>query len=1320
MFQCHKCRSINYDEKDPFLCNACGFCKYAKFEYTLTSRPTCAVDPIENEEDRKKAIFNINTLLDKADKAYKQLMLNKPVLENWLTKISESGSAGDDAIAPPPPPPSGPSTASVGSPVNQFIQQVAQRYCGDCKNCFEELSKIIQKVLATRKELVAYDAARKAKASGQTAYVREMSSDRVTAGGKQSITKCYGCAAASVEHCLTLLRALASKPVSRHELYQQGLIQQLLEYNLRRGTPYIRHEVKKLICLLTKDNFEATHHLNRLISDKILMAIRGHHTHPDLVESVRHEMTLLAVTVTKDDTCWEERLKCVLKLFLTATKEGKSSSSVMESITLPCLKILYELVKPGLFMKKQQQTLKDDKKSADKGSSSGLKSIDVEQWLKGDPKHSFNVWQKTSKAEDSVMNMDQQMLLKEKFFRKWRTNTLNNRQHILKAVDSSWLKRVIFNPSSRMARQVACNMIESFCNGYDRTKEMIDLLTTFLDELGEAGESASEYVALYQRLISTDHWKYYLSVKGVLNTIASLITQEIQNLSELENVTLNSDLAQGFALKTLTDIFSSFVAMKTIKSAYKGRLVSTVLHGYLSLRRLVVQRTKLVDQTQEKLLELLEDMTTGTEEETKNFMAVCVKTINLYPTDDQLTPVFIFERLCNLIYPEEADTGEFFMTLEKDPQQEDFLQGRMLGNPYSSAEPELGPLMRDIKNKICTDCELVALLEDDNGMELLVNNKIISLDLPVKDVYQKVWLPDAQEGEPMRIIYRMRGLLGDATEEFIETVNNKDGDDQDEEEVYRLANVMADCGGLNVMLLRLSSIMDCQYSKSLLTVLLKLFGHCIRVKINREKLLGPNYRAIPILLHCLKLALASEDAANAAAGGPSICEQILLIMERLLVEATSTQDSVEVYCRFASNCVTKEDIVTLLEHAVSLKAGTALHQRLLRVLPFLTYANTDKMALVINHFEDVLDFAKFDADHSHDDEAKMEAFIALCDGIERNDIGNTMKAELVQLGIVQRCLDYLNENAPKIKTVLVRADHPDWKEFVSKPSLKYVLRALAGLAEKHAPTQLAVSETSIPVLHHMEQVSSDEHIGSLAEAVLESLKGNTECDSKVKEARNQTKAEKKKLAMAMRAKQLKAFGLTANDRGQVKAENSQRFQQFAGLGDESGLCCNICREGYKFQPNKVLAIYTFTRPCNVDVYDAYSTTGISSHARRTMGYTTVTHFNLVHMDCHLAAVRLQRGREEWESAMLQNANTRCNGLLPLWGPQVAESAFASCLARHNTFLMEATRHRDIGYVSTIHDLKLLLLRFAQVRIYCIKVTKCITYQLLFLGQEFFK
>lgn len=49
-------------------------------------------------------------------------------------------------------------TITVGTTqVNKAIQLLAQRYCGDCKTSFEDLSKIIQKVLACRKELVTYD-----------------------------------------------------------------------------------------------------------------------------------------------------------------------------------------------------------------------------------------------------------------------------------------------------------------------------------------------------------------------------------------------------------------------------------------------------------------------------------------------------------------------------------------------------------------------------------------------------------------------------------------------------------------------------------------------------------------------------------------------------------------------------------------------------------------------------------------------------------------------------------------------------------------------------------------------------------------------------------------------------------------------------------------------------------------------------------------------------------------------------------------------------------------------------------------------------------
>lgn len=67
----------------------------------------------------------------------------------------------------------------------------------------------------------------------------------------------------------------------------------------------------------------------------------------------------------------------------------------------------------------------------------------------------------------------------------------------------------------------------------------------------------------------------------------------------------------GYALKMLTELMASFLEQDSIKQLYKGRLVGAVLNGYLSLRRLVVQRTRLIDDTQEKLLELLEEMTTG-------------------------------------------------------------------------------------------------------------------------------------------------------------------------------------------------------------------------------------------------------------------------------------------------------------------------------------------------------------------------------------------------------------------------------------------------------------------------------------------------------------------------------------------------------------------------------------------------------------------------------------------------------------------------------------------------------------------------------------
>lgn len=346
VFQCHKCRAINYDEKDPFLCHACGFCKYAKFDYTLTGRPCCAVDPIENDDDRKKTVATINTLLEKADRVYKTLISNKPTLEMLLVKISEHrlDRGLEDGIQ-----------VSGSTQVNRAIQLLAQRYCGECKTSFEELSKIIQRVLACRKELVAYDRNQRGQGNSQSSYGTSSANDIVKDEAIVSpVGRCYGCASAATEHCLILLRALATKSVARDVLCKQGLIQELVEHNLRKGTVQMQEDVRQLLCLVTRDNAQSTKEICSLLTNRITLTLRGRVATPNLSVAVRHEMALLAALVQKEDSCWEQKLRCVMQLFLTACKESKSPV-VMESIILPCLKILQGLIKPDQPVSKKNK-----------------------------------------------------------------------------------------------------------------------------------------------------------------------------------------------------------------------------------------------------------------------------------------------------------------------------------------------------------------------------------------------------------------------------------------------------------------------------------------------------------------------------------------------------------------------------------------------------------------------------------------------------------------------------------------------------------------------------------------------------------------------------------------------------------------------------------------------------------------------------------------------------------------------------------------------------------------------------------------------------
>ncbi|CAN6183043.1 unnamed protein product, partial [Urochloa humidicola] len=176
---------------------------------------------------------------------------------------------------------------------------------------------------------------------------------------------------------------------------------------------------------------------------------------------------------------------------------------------------------------------------------------------------------------------------------------------------------------------------------------------------------------------------------------------------------------------------------------------------------------------------------------------------------------FILEQLCNLICPVKPEPV-YLLILNKAHTQEEFIRGFMTRNPYSSGD--VGPLMRDVKNKLCNQLDLIGLLEDDYGMELLVGGNIISLDLSISQVYEQVWrkhhgqtqhalsnagstaASSVRDCPPMTVTYRLQGLDGEATEPMIKELEEEREESQDPEIEFAIAGAVRECGGLEIIL----------------------------------------------------------------------------------------------------------------------------------------------------------------------------------------------------------------------------------------------------------------------------------------------------------------------------------------------------------------------------------------------------------------------------------------------------------------------------------------------------------------------------------------
>jgi len=126
----------------------------------------------------------------------------------------------------------------------------------------------------------------------------------------------------------------------------------------------------------------------------------------------------------------------------------------------------------------------------------------------------------------------------------------------------------------------------------------------------------------------------------------------------------------------------------------------------------------------------------------------------------------------------------------------------------------------------------------------------------------------------------MRGLLGDATEEFVESFAAPSDGTEDNETTYKLANVLVASSGLEVVLKSLENVVGVPFvvsrGKPFIAVILKLLGYVGKVKNGRAAFLNPELTSVQTLLPILHLCLEHELTCITGSSGVVILADQLL------------------------------------------------------------------------------------------------------------------------------------------------------------------------------------------------------------------------------------------------------------------------------------------------------------------------------------------------------------------------------------------------------------------------------------------------------------
>ncbi|KAK9817780.1 hypothetical protein WJX72_002069 [[Myrmecia] bisecta] len=943
-YQCRHCRNINYESLDGFLCNECGHSRFGRFVHTVWAAASPAYPALAGEEDLQLALTALETETQTLQHKHAALAASSRTLMSAFTAWREQAALPEGTIPGPP------GTARTSRP----------------------------------------------------------------AGGNA-----YRCAELFTEEAVSLLGSMLAAcpvPVAR-SLHAGGAVKELFLSNLKNGTPDALRQARQLLAGVAKHKPSAAHELLMLIRERVLYCVVQHQA-LDVGAAVRTEMLLLEALCSQsgaDLSTWQAQLFLVFQLLLKAS--ATRSPAVSEHIILRCLNILVAALgssapatasPPRTTTRTTHQANMDRAVDALEEDAGAL--VTMSGFQAGSAGMADYLERRNQLAARLASGKAQQRAtrLALRMGRRWLRTTHQRRQGASNGMHTGGegggggaglllespqlLSALLLNESLGQVRELAVTLLQrlGLHSAHMRTR-LAARLAGLLPDATLAGMTGGKLFDMLADLAGDATVAAYLGAQGVMSSLVGQIGLLVLKLLAAEHgmpvpadprlaalfgvadashspAGSGSGNALGYSLKRLVDLLAHLLAAPQGRPRFqRAQLLGPSLLAVAGLGSLVVGRTTLTGEAESTLEQLLQQSwLAGDVESRRDALQAGMRTLRqVWECSDQnplagallaRIPAGLLDQMSWAIAPAPAETI-YLLNLDKSASQEEFIRGAMTHNPYSTAE--VGPLMRDVKNYICSHLDLAGLLDDDFGMELLVGGNIIALSLPVRLVFECVWMagggaggaqtpaaaatPASRSeldviGPPMPITYRLQGLDGEATEPMISQLQEPNAQALDPETDFAVADVLAS-PQLDALPLLLQQLFRKSHGPATSqTALLRLLHQATHLQVCRQQLL--------------------------AHGG----------LQQLLEHAAATSDAptdlkVDVSALAAG-------LKALLQHGLSACAEVLAH-----ILPHLARHSAAAQAALLAHFARSLDLNALDAGaqlpQQQEQEYELQSFLRL-------------------------------------------------------------------------------------------------------------------------------------------------------------------------------------------------------------------------------------------------------------------------------------------------------------------------------------------------------